>query len=78
MQRSSVVFPLPDGPMTLTTSPRAHIEIDPSITDTAPKLFLRPLMRTTGGIGGMVVAATGSLADIGEARLEQAADADRL
>ena len=28
MQRSSVVLPLPEGPMTVTTSPRGDVEVD--------------------------------------------------
>src|SRR5579872_7348090 len=75
MQRRSVVLPLPDGPMMLTTSPRRTSRSTPSSTVTGPKLFLSPRMRTTGWSAADAAAAILSLADIGIARFEQSAQA---
>jgi hypothetical protein len=41
--RSSVVFPEPEGPITATTSPFFHAEVDALQDFVSPKLFLMPI-----------------------------------
>src|SRR5271166_603341 len=48
MQRSIVVLPLPDAPMTLTTSPRATSRSMPRSTWFPPKLLCRSRTFTSG------------------------------
>src|SRR5258708_18461321 len=68
MQRSKVVLPLPEAPITTTASPRCTAMSMPSSTRLAPNDFLSARMRTSGS--PITVAL---FADVGEARLEAAA-----
>src|SRR6516162_5003123 len=47
-QRSMVVLPLPEAPMTLTTSPRATSRSTPRSTSFPPKLLCRSRTFTSG------------------------------
>ncbi len=48
MQRSSVDFPEPDGPMMQTTSCRATSKSMPRSTSSLPKLLCKPSPSTMG------------------------------
>src|SRR5687768_14605078 len=51
-QRSSVLLPLPLGPITTSTSPEATSRSIPSRTRLSPKLLRTPSRRTTGSAEG--------------------------
>src|SRR5512134_3423293 len=48
MSRSSVLFPEPDGPMRLTTSPRSTEKLTPSRTRWSPNDLLIPSSTSSG------------------------------
>src|SRR5215510_8746086 len=68
MQRSRVVLPLPDGPITTTTSPLVTSRSMPSRTRWAPNVLRRPRISTTGAAAGD--GLTGLFPDVGEAGLQ--------
>src|SRR5215831_9070421 len=71
MQRSRVVLPLPDGPITTTTSPLVTSRSMPSRTRFGPNAFRSPRIATTGDwLSGGLRAYSRLFANIGVARLQ--------